>query len=395
MKKGYNILYQSNYPWSDMYSRYICLALALSKNQLVKNLVFLNPLKRLGNFNKIIDMLKAIPKAGRYYKVSEQPFDIRSAISPIPLRRFKLFRILNQTWENAVFKQTQKIIPCYDRLFLLQGPSEYTLNMLKYLKRSGFYSIFDWGDLYEKHSGTLSQQKKTAQLCREIAKNADVVLGVSDIITNIALSVNRKSFTLRDAVQSNMILEKPVFIRNKNERLRRPRIGYFGLINQFKLEYSLIKNIVELKPDWDFIFIGPRQDDILLDILKNNRNVYFIKPMDGKKLMKYLLDNVDLVFAIYNPNNEATKACSPMKLYETLAIGLPFVTTKSFDPGDAIELIRTESSVSELIDSMEKELLEDSFKKRSERLEYARKNTWELRAEELIDIVEIERSVKY
>ena len=384
---SYNIIYHSNYPWSDMYSRYICLALALSKNSLVNKLVFLEPPVHIGDLGGIKEMIKTLPSAGRYHRNYTQPFDIWAVVSPIPLRRFNLFKRFNNVWENYILNQVRSFIPSRNKVALLQGPSKYTLKMLKFLKQKGFFTIFDWGNLYEKDAGPVEKQDEMAWLCREMARNANIVLGVSPHITNIALSVNSNSFTILDAVLKDMVLREPISPRPKEQRLKCPLIGYFGLINKVKLDYSLIKDIVEKRPGWEFVFIGLQQDNSLSVCLKGKQNVTFMQPMDGETLQQYLVNNIDLVFVPYTQGDEVIRASSPLKLYESLALGLPTVFTDSFDPLDAKCLIQMGGSAGELIELMEKELREDSIEKRTVRIEYARRNTWEIRAEQVLSLI--------
>lgn len=392
MEGKYNFIYYSNYPWSDMYSRYICLALALAKSSYVNKLVFLDPIQHVGDVGGIINIIKSAPCLGRYYKKHSQPFVIKSAVSPFVFRRFKLTQKCYKIWQNHLLSNIPTFIPSQNKIALIQGPSEFTLKMIISLKQDGFLTIFDWGDFYEKHSGTIDQQNKMAGLCRELAKNADIVLGVSPIVTNIALSVNDRAFPFLNAVWADMVLREPLPVTPIDERLKQPCIGYFGLINSVKIDYDLVKAVVAKRPNWRFVFIGPQQGDLLSDYLKDCRNATFMPAMSGENVLKYLKDNIDLVFAPYNSKDQATKACSPVKLYETLAVGLPLVAVKSFDPVDAIGLISIGSTPDELINAMERELTDDSTQKRIERLEFARKNTWEVRAEQLFKIIESGRT---
>ena len=71
-----------------------------------------------------------------------------------------------------------------------------------------------------------------------------------------------------------------------------------------------------------------------------------------------------------------------------MATGLPAVSTDTFDPLEARDLISTGSSADELISAMEYELETDSLDKRTQRVEFAKKNTWSARVADLFKIIE-------
>jgi hypothetical protein len=384
----YNIIYLSNYPWSNTFSRYTNLALALSKSPFVNQLIYLNPLIHIGDCINSKHKLSKLKYIGRYNQVKNTPLDARSAISPIPFTRFTIFRKAYELWARYTIKKIQEELPSSNKILIIQKPSDYALLMLRECKRKGFYIVFDWGDLFEKHDDTPQSQNKIGWLCREIASNSDLVLGVSPKITEIAISVNKRSYVFPNAVWSDLIVKKIKPPRPRNQILTKPKIAYFGLMNRFKLDNNLIKGVVESKPGWEFIFIGPHQDNDLKDKLANSKNITFISQMDGYSIHKYLIDNVDICFFPYNSIDEASNYGSSMKLYETLGLGLPIVATNSFDPLDAKDLIHVGSSVLELVHSIEKVLSEDTVEMRKGRVEYAKKNTWEIRVSQLINIIE-------
>jgi hypothetical protein len=384
----YNIIYLSNYPWSNMFSRYTNLALALSKSRYVYKLVFLEPLVHIGDCIRSKDFINKINFIGCYKSLKNTPIDVRSVISPIPFIRYVFFNNCYNLWEKITFKTIQDIIPVHNRILIVQGPSDYGLSMLKEFNKKGFISVFDWADLYEKHAGPDLEQKRVAKLCRELASNAHFVLGISPRVTEIAASVNKRSYTHSDAVLLDLVVQDIKPPKPIDQRIKNPQIAYFGLMNRYKLDNQLIYGVVESKPEWDFIFIGSHQDNDLIEKVAGLKNIKFVSPMDGHSLHKFLINNIDLCFFPYNPRDEANKACSPMKLYETLGLGLPIVSIDSFDPLDAKNLISVGSSISELIYSIEQELLNDTIEKREERVRYAKNSTWEIRAEQLIEIIQ-------
>jgi hypothetical protein len=387
MNKKYNIIYNSHYPWSDIMSRYTNLAITLSKSKHVNKLVFLEPLKRIGDITTFGKAIRNLPRLGRYREIKKSPFSINTAISPVPfVSKFRFAHTFEKLWEDFTIKRLVNLIPPENRILLVQGATDFRLRLIKQFKKEGYPTIFDWGNLYEKDAAPKIVQNKIAFLCREMASEADIVLAVSPRIAKIALSFNKSTFTFPDAVYKDLIVQKAFSPRSREARLENAVVCYYGLINPLKLSYDIINRVAQKKPKWKFIFIGPQNDPTNFGQKIEGENTEVLPPMDGWSLHDFLRENVDLCFIPYTLGDEVARACSPLKLYESFGHGMPIVSTDTFDPGDARKLLSFGSSISELVSAMEYELETDCLEKRKERIEYAKKHTWEKRVEELINI---------
>lgn len=103
-----------------------------------------------------------------------------------------------------------------------------------------------------------------------------------------------------------------------------PTVGYYGAMASW-LDYELLKEI-DKTGRFTFILIGIRYDDSLdqsgvLDL----DNVVFLGSKDYKTL-KYYASKID-VLTIPFVINDITRATSPLKLFEYMALGKPIVTT--------------------------------------------------------------------
>ncbi len=102
-----------------------------------------------------------------------------------------------------------------------------------------------------------------------------------------------------------------------------PRIGYSGVIDE-RLDLTLLDNLAEQQPDWQFILLGPI---VKIDpaTLPQRPNLHFLGMKEYQELPAYFSNwQVAMMpFAI----NEATRYISPTKTPEYLAAGLPVVST--------------------------------------------------------------------
>lgn len=385
MPTNYNIIYLSYYPWSNQGSRYINLAQALSVHPKVKSLHFLNPMGSIGNIKQFIKDPRMFSNFGFYHKILNVPFPVYDCVAPIPFKgSFKFAKNIHNRWNRWVAKKMISTNSEFKGLLIVQTPSEDSLATILLAKKNGYLTIFDWADLFEQFAGSDSMREAVASLCRDIASAVDIVCCVSPYLRNIALPYNKRTYLSPNAVPGNFIAAEYKSIRDKQIRLKSPRICYYGLINSIKLDFSLIDEIAALRPDWHFEFIGPQMDIMQTNEKISAKNIHFIPPMVQLKLHGYLRENIDICFNPYRTEDEPNKACSPMKLYETLGNGLPFVSTDVFDPLDSNSLISIGGNAKDIILKMEYELENDSIERRNLRIAYAKKNTWDIRADEMI-----------
>lgn len=102
-----------------------------------------------------------------------------------------------------------------------------------------------------------------------------------------------------------------------------PRIGYYGVIDE-RLDYPLIAAAAELRPEYQWVFVGPLAKVRELD-LPQAANLHYLGPKSYTELPDYLAgwDVAMMPFAL----NDATTYISPTKTPEYLAGGKPVVST--------------------------------------------------------------------
>jgi glycosyltransferase involved in cell wall biosynthesis len=106
-----------------------------------------------------------------------------------------------------------------------------------------------------------------------------------------------------------------------------PRIGFFGVIDE-RLNIHLLESMASLRPEWNFILIGPVVK-INPDELPKRSNIHYLGIKNYQDLPDYISGwNVAMMpFAL----NASTKYTSPTKTPEYLAAGKPVVSTSIRD----------------------------------------------------------------
>src|SRR4051812_11168343 len=106
-----------------------------------------------------------------------------------------------------------------------------------------------------------------------------------------------------------------------------PRIGFFGVIDE-RMDIDLVREVAELRPDWQLVMIGPVVK-IDPDTLPKRDNIHWLGAKSYADLPRYLSGwDVGLMPIALN---ESTRFISPTKTPEFLAAGVPVVSTPITD----------------------------------------------------------------
>ena len=112
------------------------------------------------------------------------------------------------------------------------------------------------------------------------------------------------------------------------EAIPRPRLGYVGVISDFKLDLGLLEEIAARRPDWSLVFIGDqreRQASPIVARLARKKNVHFLGWRPYAQLPNYLR-GIDVAL-LPQLINDYTNNMFPMKFFEYLSAGRPVVAT--------------------------------------------------------------------
>jgi glycosyltransferase involved in cell wall biosynthesis len=166
----------------------------------------------------------------------------------------------------------------------------------------------------------------------------------------------------------------------------KPIIGYYGALAKW-FDYDIIKELAKARPGYEIVLIGWDYDGTLHKAgLDQFDNVHYLGVIKYPELPKYAIwFDVSIIPFVLNKLTEST---SPIKIFEYMALGTPIVTTD-------LRECRKYSSV--LIGKDYQEFiikLDDALKLKNDPHylslldKDARANTWEQRAQDIIDAVE-------
>ena len=167
-----------------------------------------------------------------------------------------------------------------------------------------------------------------------------------------------------------------------------PRLGFIGAISGYKLDFRLIRRIAESRPKWSVVLIGqvgegdPSTDSSLLNGLPN---LHLMGPRPYRELPGYL-KGLDVAM-LPNNINDYTDAMFPMKFFEYLAAGCPVVSANLRAIREFSEAVTIADSPDDFIAAIER-VLSGDVSSLEDRLNLARKYTYEKRTQRMLKLVE-------
>ncbi len=170
--------------------------------------------------------------------------------------------------------------------------------------------------------------------------------------------------------------------------INKPIIGYYGAMATW-FDYNLIKYLAEKRKDYNIVLIGIKYDDSLeKSNLNQYKNIHYLGCKDYSILQNYA--NKFTVCTIPFVINSITKATSPVKLFEYMALGKPIVTTAMHEckKYKSVMIAEDKEEFIDLIDksvNMNKENSKEYFELLNKEAE---ENTWNKKAQQIIELIE-------
>jgi glycosyltransferase involved in cell wall biosynthesis len=167
------------------------------------------------------------------------------------------------------------------------------------------------------------------------------------------------------------------------EKIKKPIVGFFGTMDTW-VDISAIASLAKRFPQCSFVVIG--RSVVPLTVLEGFENVHCLGQLPYSALPQYArYFDVGLIPFVMN---DLTKAVNPLKLMEYYVIGIPVISTRLPDIVDVPGPLYFADTHEEFGDRLDEILCSDLSVLRRQAQEVARKNSWTVRAENLVQFAD-------
>jgi UDP-galactopyranose mutase len=166
-----------------------------------------------------------------------------------------------------------------------------------------------------------------------------------------------------------------------------PRVGFCGVIDE-RTDIDLLLKIAELRPDQQFVMLGPVVKIDEAD-LPRRENIHYLGGKSYNDLAAYIggWDVAMMPFAI----NDSTRFISPTKTPEYLAAGRPVVSTPIRDvvrPYGDLGLVHIASMPEEFVAAIDQAMAEDTDERRAKAAKFLSTISWDKTQSEMQQLIE-------
>lgn len=324
-----------------------------------------------------------------FYEVTRFTDDVKRIKRQAP--NLYLVNYMNEAFAKYVFEAIERQNkPRYVQFY----STDWTITKKQAVayEKKGYRIVYEYiDDLNPSLAGTDTLPVNVKDKYEMVMKDKDAIVVVTadalkrDVVqkrgnTNLVYSGNGVDYNhFHNEIDRNF--------RFENEFLRilksgQPVVGYYGALAKW-FDYDLIKYIAE-KEKYQVVLFGIKYDDSYEKAgLNKLGNVHFLGARDYRVLQNYAskIDVLMIPFLI----NDITKATSPVKLFEYMALNKPIVTT-DMDECRKYESVLIGHDHAEFIDKLEEALKKKTDNNYMKLLDKeALENTWEEKAKLIVE----------
>lgn len=242
--------------------------------------------------------------------------------------------------------------------------------------------VYDCVDaLTENPKGVFSS---FAESERALSRRADLVIVTSHELYERQKGLNEHTYYVPHGVDYELFTRAPEREPSEVAGLKHPRLVFFGGIDE-RVDLSLLKRLATRHSDWELVLLGVVRTDI--SEIENLPNVHFFGHIPHDELPAFL--HAMDVFLLPYAKIAYTRYINPAKLFECLAVAKPTVATNLPIFEEMRDVLAVAASAQEFERLTEAAVREpESEELVARQREWARTNTWQVRFDEVVHLIE-------
>jgi glycosyltransferase involved in cell wall biosynthesis len=241
--------------------------------------------------------------------------------------------------------------------------------------------VYECVDAYHHTPGiTGAWAARHEQAERALVQLADAVVVPSEHLAERF----RGSASRVEVVPHGVTLEAFPFVPPREDRSR-PVVGFVGTLD-YKLDLGFLRHVAERRPDWSIRLIGPVQEGFDPAALADLRNVS-VEPAIPYERVGAAIAGFDASMMPYR-DDPVYRSSTPLKNLEIMAVGRPAVARPTRALEAYADVIGLATTPEEFLAGLDRVLASDSTDLARRRRGRAEQESWRLRMDELLGLME-------
>ena len=326
-------------------------------------------------------ILRRVNRGLRAAQMVEPGIWVLSTVT-IPFKHhWKLTRAINQGWIHFRVRRFVERHGFHRPLIWTYHPFVLeTLTGLDYSKLV-YHNVDDLAAIPGIGSAAFKAEEK------RLLSVADAVFTTSEALREKCLPMNSNTFYMPNVTDIDHFgrARRPGSLPDDLAAIPEPRVGFVGVLSDFKVDFALILDVVRRRCDWSWVFIGEEREGQVSPLAKKLRseaNTYFLGYKPYSALPEYLrgISVGTLPIMI----NDYTRSMFPMKYYDYLAAGVPVVATPLEFTKRHVEGIEVAADAATYVEAIARQLVRGRLTD-AEAVEFVGNNTWESRMTKMLE----------
>lgn len=288
---------------------------------------------------------------------------------------FEFFFNFNISTYKRQLRKTIKKLTIQNPLVITAYNPFYGLPMIGQLKEIlNVYYCYDG-------IGTRRHGKRIFTIDEKFSRIVDGIITTSDFINQDKQKFNPKSFVVKNGVDYDIFKPKAkTEIHHREKKI----VGYIGSLDH-RFDIDTVEEAVNQLKNFDFHFTGNLRNPAIKKRLEVYSNVTFFPPVKPDEVPA-LLASYDVGIIPYIVN-EINKNIYPLKINEYMAVGVPVVMTPFAELKDFSGMVSVAGDSESFSECLEYQVSSDKKELIQNRIEFAKSNSWDIKAEEFGSIL--------
>lgn len=327
-----------------------------------------------------LNQLKCKPK---FYKDGEVTI---ISIFAFPYLKGKIKYVYDLN-DLIIKKQLKEVFPLFnDPLIILESP--YWIKAIEESRDNTGILCYDISDDLSQFATNEKWKQKLLDYERETINHSDIIFITSDNLKDKAKE-HENVYLVENGVDLDQFKNAKKVLKDYDG----PICGFIGGIFEW-IDFDLIETLAKAYPKYNFVLIGPTDNQKRLGDLCENENVHYLGEKDKKEIGDYYKSfDVGLIPFLSEEKYPRLTTVNSNKVFQYAYFGYPIISTSFTQVRELRDFIEVCESQDEFVEMLEKALRENHKEVENNRKYYAMKNSWESKVESMIKHVEKFRSI--